>query len=582
MSIINSSISRCELPIADFFSAFQTEKHQSDLFLKYNTNYKYCNEKLFKFDSVKNLWLSGAIKENFCVDFTDWLIRSQDGYLLDGINKKIELTQDNKKDLTNIISKKTKMTNTLTIYKTSLPALMDNNFVKDTLDKKFPRLVPFNNSVFDLETKTISPRTKEHAFSYIFNGEYIPNVKYTDTFNNFINQICCNNDNFRLHLQKILGYCISGETSAQSFFVFTGDGSNGKSLIMSLLKKIMSDAYQPIKREVMIEKAGYDTGNALYAIQTARTAVFQESQTGDKLNEGTIKSISGEDEVACKKLFEDLGKNQNMKLYAKLILCTNKKPNWDSTQHSMVRRFQPFYFNATFVDTQEEINKKIAEDPNNKNKYFLKDCDLLSKLTNEHLNEFFSWCCDGFSLWLKDKNFVDAPEEIKADKKKDIDEMNSLKTWFENRIIIDKTLKPDGKNQHFIICSHAYKDYKKFCEERDYKIVLTLKELKTMMKEKNIEIYKSGEDKYRFVRFPFEEKEDKPTMINDKPYISPDNTNCQRIIKKAPESVIIETPKPIIIEEPKKVSKKPVQKKASKKTVQKKTLKELDTDEDSE
>ena len=101
MSIINSSISRCELPIADFFSAFQTEKHQSDLFLKYNTNYKYCNEKLFKFDSVKNLWLSGAIKENFCVDFTDWLIRSQDGYLLDGINKKIELTQDNKKDLTN-------------------------------------------------------------------------------------------------------------------------------------------------------------------------------------------------------------------------------------------------------------------------------------------------------------------------------------------------------------------------------------------------------------------------------------------------------------------------------------------------
>jgi P4 family phage/plasmid primase-like protien len=521
------------LTVPQFIENLEHDHTLAKLYLKYNTNFKMCGEQIFKFNESDNLWIDTATESDFYLSMAEWLEKTQNNFLLEGINKTIELPQDLKKELVNKTTKKMKLNSIKSAYKMATPLLRDDNFIKSVLDKAEPRLVPFGSSVFNLETQEITARTKEHNFSYKFKGEYIKNIKYSSTFTNFINQICCNNMDLVKHLQKIMGYCISGETSSQVFFLFTGAGSNGKSLIMSLLEKIMTDAYQPVKREVMIEKAGYDTGNALYGISTARCAGFQETKTGDKLNEGTIKSITGEDTISCKKLFANLGKATNMKLITKLILCTNKKPEWDSTQHSMVRRFQPFYFNATFLDTQEQINKKIQEDPENKNKYFLKNPNLLRELTS-NLNEFFTWCCDGFLLWMKDQNFVDIPKELKEDKQKDIDEQNSVLVWFNERIEKNETQTIRGDPVFKIKESEIYPDYKKFCIARDYKIILTMKEVKTFFIDKIGKSYKTGGImQFKNVRF-LNEKED---TEEKKEFIKPIETG--KITKIEPTKNIV-------------------------------------------
>ena len=55
------------------------------------------------------------------------------------------------------------------------------------------------------------------------------------------------------YLQKILGYSLTGETNAQSFFIFWGRGSNGKSLLLNLLDKILDKAYKPPSKEIFVK-----------------------------------------------------------------------------------------------------------------------------------------------------------------------------------------------------------------------------------------------------------------------------------------------------------------------------------------
>ena len=46
---------------------------------------------------------------------------------------------------------------------------------------------------------------------------------------------------FLLFLQKILGYCVTGEINSVTKFYFVGDGSNGKTYVLQLLKNILNE-----------------------------------------------------------------------------------------------------------------------------------------------------------------------------------------------------------------------------------------------------------------------------------------------------------------------------------------------------
>ena len=69
----------------------------------------------------------------------------------------------------------------------------------------------------------------------------------------FISSIMCDKKENVKYLQKILGYCLTGETNAQSFFIFWGRGSNGKSLLLNLLDKILDKAYKPASKEIFVK-----------------------------------------------------------------------------------------------------------------------------------------------------------------------------------------------------------------------------------------------------------------------------------------------------------------------------------------
>ena len=112
------------------------------------------------------------------------------------------------------------------IIRRSFSLLLDKEFLinLDSVANLFPIK---NGQKIDLKTLEISERTINDYFSYESNVEFIHGE--TPHADIFFNQVMPNNED-REYLRKVLGYTLTGETCARSFFIWFGKGSNANHL----------------------------------------------------------------------------------------------------------------------------------------------------------------------------------------------------------------------------------------------------------------------------------------------------------------------------------------------------------------
>jgi putative DNA primase/helicase len=407
---------------------------------------------LYKFSEKDKLWMMSSESE-YINDYNKWLMQIQTAFISSN-----QLPQKHKQELVNTITKKLDYNFGSKVYKYAKNIIFEKDLI-DNFDKKYPYLIPTKDGkCYDLKTSTLIERTREHYMTYCYNANYTANE--SKEVKEMLNQICCKDEKVMIHLQKILGYCMSGENGGQVFFVFNGKGSNGKSLLLNLVKACMNKAYGAVDKAVMIKEKSSNIANAFYALSKRRLGVFNETNEGEKLNEENLKKISGNDMISCKKLYSDLGDN-DITLKCKLILCTNKLPHFDSTQESLTRRLRLVKFNASFVDT-----------PTGKTHEYLKDLRLEDTIVEKHLDEFFSWCIKGYALAAEDLSFnKNVPDTIKASQNEYFKNQNSFKCFYDDQIEITK------EREDTIERSKLYTKYVDFCTEYDISIVLKKKEI---------------------------------------------------------------------------------------------------------
>jgi hypothetical protein len=58
------------------------------------------------------------------------------------------------------------------------------------------------------------------------------------------------------HLQRILGYGITGYTSNQIMLMMVGEGSAGKSLLLALIRKLLGPFYRDVSRDMIVNIKG--------------------------------------------------------------------------------------------------------------------------------------------------------------------------------------------------------------------------------------------------------------------------------------------------------------------------------------
>ena len=325
--------------------------------------------------------------------------------------------------------------------------ITDNKFT-DNINFNNTYLLPLRNMNLNLKTLKLENRKQEQLFTYIVNiNEEIFNkdINLNDDINynkvdNFFLKIANGNKEKKEYLQQMLGCFITGEVKTRSFFVWYGDGSNGKSAVMNLLNVVLGNFYKATNPGLIIQKADGKATDATPQMECldygSRLCVLSETKKKDKLNEDTIKNITGGDVISYRPLY---GGEKNMKSEAKLVLLTNHKPTFSMTK-PMLKRLRYFLFNASF-----------SEEP--KNGEYLADPDLCDELMTSLIDYVLLWICIGSKQYYIDDCKLPLPKCM-------IDENNTLLSDMDTyRLFRDKEIIKTNNDKDRIVQSVAYAKY---------------------------------------------------------------------------------------------------------------------------
>src|SRR5262249_38238112 len=109
-------------------------------------------------------------------------------------------------------------------------------------------------------------------------------------------------------LQRLLGYCLTGDVREQILPIFWGEGSNGKSTLCGAIEYVMGDDYFGTPPETLfVESQQRQHPAEFMTLQGKRLMVLQETSHGERLNESRIKHLTGGDKIQGRGMHQNWG-----------------------------------------------------------------------------------------------------------------------------------------------------------------------------------------------------------------------------------------------------------------------------------
>jgi putative DNA primase/helicase len=179
-------------------------------------------------------------------------------------------------------------------------------------------------------------------------------------------------------MQRFIGYALTGDTREHVLVVLQGSGCNGKSTLLGVLKRLLGDYAVTAPFDTFMRTRG-DRGprNDLARLHRARLVTAAESGEGRRLDEATVKEITGGDTIACRFLYAE---HFEYVPQFKLALVTNHRPRVDGDDDAIWRRLRLVPFERSFEGHE--------------------DRQLPEKLDAE-LPGILAWALEGCLAWQK-------------------------------------------------------------------------------------------------------------------------------------------------------------------------------------
>ena len=267
-----------------------------------------------------------------------------------------------------------------------------NNIMKEAkelfYDKTFmnkldsnPYLLCFNNCVIDFKNRISRKGQPDDYISKSTNIDYTPlnemqdppSLEIIGEVKRFIKELFPERE-LENYMWEHLASTLIGTNENQTFNIYTGSGSNGKSKLVELMSHCLGDykATVPITLITQSRNNIGSTSSEVVQLMGVRYAVMQEPSKGDKINEGIMKEITGGDPVQGRALFKDA---VTFIPQFKLVVCTNVLFDIKSNDDGTWRRIRVCDFMSKFTDEpfnnakfpadnfphQFQIDKKIDE-----------------------------------------------------------------------------------------------------------------------------------------------------------------------------------------------------------------------------
>jgi len=237
----------------------------------------------------------------------------------------------------------------------------DGEFIRNMDTNKY--LMCFNNGVVDFQAKVFRDGypedyiTKTTKINYVhYNEDNVEFKNVSDIITLFMQKLFPIQDLNR-YMMDHLASCLIGTNKNQTFNVYHGSGSNGKSILADLMAVTLGEYKGTVPITLVTDVRGKigGTSDEVLKLKGVRYAVMQEPSKGVKLNEGIMKELTGGDPIQARGLYSE---SEIFEPQFSLVVCTNNLFDIESNDDGTWRRIRKCDFLSKFIDDGETYSEE--------------------------------------------------------------------------------------------------------------------------------------------------------------------------------------------------------------------------------
>jgi P4 family phage/plasmid primase-like protien len=329
---------------------------------KWGKKITYCDKQIYV--NKNNLWVED--ENNFELNkIIEETKKCVENCIFNNMRKKEEVNnKDELEKINKIIDKLTKTKEKIGSVRTRDNIIRqigrirtDKNFVK-SLNREINILPLQGGKQIDITTLEITNRTENSKFTYECGANFIRNMtpELEQEIDTYFNQMFVIKETKEPDIDTkqcfidIIKSCCVGIPFRNIYFLI-GEGKNGKSLLLKILKNIFNAAADTISKDVIIKsKHNSQLTTHLEKLDKIRFGFTSELEITDELNQTIIKQITGGDSIDCRSLQRT---NRTLTPTTNLFAITNDLAKF-TPDKATEDRLMIIPFNQTF-----ENNKKF-------------------------------------------------------------------------------------------------------------------------------------------------------------------------------------------------------------------------------
>ena len=220
-------------------------------------------------------------------------------------------------------------------------------------------LIAFENGVLDLNSGELLPFSPDYIILNKIPWNYVPGA-YDKTTDDTLNRICSGNQEIRMLLEEMVGYCFYRSNKFRKSFILTGKGKNGKSTFLKMLRYALDkDSDDNVSSLDLNDLNDRFSKVRLYG---------KLANIGDDISEDDLhgKGISIFKKAVTGEAFTVEFKGQDgfdMKSYATLIFAANTIPRFSGSGLTAIKdRLIIIPFEARFTKDGDNYNPNIIKE----------------------------------------------------------------------------------------------------------------------------------------------------------------------------------------------------------------------------
>lgn len=237
------------------------------------------------------------------------------------------------------------------------------NVLPEALDAD-PWVLNCQNGTLCLRTGELRPHRREDYLTRVAPVPYEPSAT-CPLWEKFLARVMADNADVIAYLQRAAGYCLTGSTAEEVFFLLHGPGRNGKGVFVETLAALLGDLAEKVPVDLLCDsRRNADAPSPhLAKLPGVRLVHTSEAEENRRLGEAFVKECTGGDSISAAAKFQD---PIQFRPQFKLLFSTNHRPDIRGTDEGIWSRVHLVPFSVTIPPHERDKHLKqklLAELP---------------------------------------------------------------------------------------------------------------------------------------------------------------------------------------------------------------------------